>query len=110
VSIYIAADESEPSFLCSNTGWGEFCRWADELDAEEFPEIVHLCDFGWCQHIHELTDQLQDSLADAAPDVASVGASLIEAASAVDVLVITDGLAPSTFRHNGVAHGANSPA
>jgi hypothetical protein len=62
-------------------GWNDFTRWAETLDAEEYPELAHLAEYGWSQDLTELTSQLADALdsdAPSDPDTADVAKGLLD--------------------------------
>ena len=67
--------------LATVRGWGDFCRWADGLSAEDYPELIHLVEYGWSQHLAELAKQLAAALDAAAPteDVGHTARGLLHA-------------------------------
>lgn len=96
MSVYATLDGGEPAMLASNTGYGDFCRWADSLPAGANGEIAHLRHFGWEQDLPALADQVHAALRSAPPgkDVADVALALlaiIDGSADAEVLTITTG-------------------
>jgi hypothetical protein len=95
MSVYAALDENPGEQIASNKGWGDFGRWVDRLDVKCYWELVHLREYGWCQHLPTLGRLLRAALkADKpAPDVATVATALLSVIKGQNdcVLVITDG-------------------
>lgn len=98
MSVFYTLDGSVPSFLASTTGWGDFTRWVDNLNADntDFPQLFVLGEYGWNQEVSALHDELASALADHAPtddETKTVASDLLEAVSGSDdVICITDGM------------------
>lgn len=98
MSVYLSFDSSEPTMLASNTGWGDVVKWADGLDAQEFGEVVHLAEHGWCQQLDKLEAQLRKA-ATARKPTATVSSTLADLLSLLEhseaeVATINDGTSP----------------
>lgn len=97
MSIYAQFDDGEQKHLASNLGWSEFCQWAESLDSEQFPEVLHLSQHGWEQELESLIQQLEQSPEPESENVGSTRESLIAILSGrgtADVLLVTDGMGP----------------
>lgn len=71
---------SEEHPLATLAGWGDFCRYVDTLPADDFGQLVHLVEHGWCQQLAALTVEIERALAQvppAAPDVAKTARGLL---------------------------------
>lgn len=90
MGVYYAIDRGEPSDLASNHGWGQFCRWADGLTVEDYPQTAHLREYGWTQHAPALAKELSAALADHGPD----DEETVEVAS--ELLEVAEGTADGT--------------
>ena len=53
--------------VASTTGWSDFGAWADQLDAELFPEVVRLWEYGGVDSATDLVSQLESALRDDSP-------------------------------------------
>jgi hypothetical protein len=105
MNVYIAVDESAPSHLASNSGWGEFAEWVDELDA---PKLKALIDNGFTEDIDDVNAELTAALKEHEPneDVESTAAELLEwltVAKKSGILMITDGSSPDGEGDEGIA-------
>lgn len=62
--------------VASNSGWSDFCRWADDLP---FDELAHLVHHGYATEPDGLADELRDALAEHVPpaDVASTAQGIL---------------------------------
>lgn len=94
MSIYLAGAEAPPSFVASNTGWGQFCRWAQCLN--NATQLAHLIAYSWSQKPNTLMREIREALPLAKDsNVASVGHELLYAVRAIGgPVVVTDGTAP----------------
>lgn len=86
-----------PSQIASNTGYGDFGRWAETLDPKKFPEVIHLYTYGWCQHLTALEKQLADAMKVAKPsasvaDTIKTIIGLLSTAGAAECCTVTDGI------------------
>lgn len=77
-SMILAGTDEHP--LASIGGWNDFTRWADELEPEQFPELVHLADHGFTQNVPGLTTEIEAARTESPPDDETVDAT-------IDVLV-----------------------
>lgn len=94
MSRYAVVDDNDPAEVSSNKGWGDFSRWVDTLDADNYGQLAHLCAHGWSQQVPLLLKQLRSALDSEEPDddVAAVGKNILDAVSGGDVVSITDGM------------------
>jgi len=91
MSMYVATSEEPGDFLCSNTGWSQFCKWARGL--EDSPDLKHLCNFGWDEDVKDVGKQIKAGEPEG--DVAGIADTLLKViADGPDVLIITNGMAP----------------
>lgn len=95
--MYADFGNGSPTEISSNQGWSQFGDWADDLDAAEFGEIVHLWEHGWAQNIKTLSEQLAKAIEGESTDgdVKTIVQWLIELLEGESVIVITDGFAKS---------------
>ena len=70
MSVYAALDTDLDGGeqVGTNTGWGDFGRWVDGLDAGDYGQVVHLREHGWSQKLADLESQLADALSESPPD------------------------------------------
>ena len=99
MSVYLSFDGDEPTMLASNTGWADVSRWIDDLNAQQFGEVVHLAEHGWSQQLDKLESQLQSAVKASKPEstVSSTLAdllSLLAHRETAEVATINDGMAP----------------
>ena len=98
MSYYAALDGVMGGQVATVTGWGDFTRWVDSLDAKTYPDLVHLADYGWDQDMPNVQEQLSAALKAVPPeaeDVRDVAAELLGVLAArgeAEVLSIGDGL------------------
>lgn len=78
MSLCLTIDESVPTEIATNTGWGDFCRWCDSLDEGDYGNLIHLADHGWTEPLVDLKSELTAALEgdDIDADVASVGRTI----------------------------------
>ena len=107
MSVYAQFGEDGPQDqMASNLGWAEFTGWVDGLDYEDYAELVHLCDHGWCQRLGELEAELKAVAANAAPGDPNVGKTLAALAECVnnrgkeEVFCVTDGMGKTAESRN----------
>lgn len=50
-----------PTQIASNVGYADFAAWVETLDVQQFEEVVHLYEHGWCQNLASLESQLKDA-------------------------------------------------
>lgn len=99
MSIFANLDTGAQVQAGSNSGWGDFTRWIDTLDANDYAELVHLVEHGWCQDLPALTKQLGKAVESAKPDAdaANIGravAMLASSGTGDGVMVISNGMTP----------------
>lgn len=107
MSLYAALDTDTDggTQVATNTGWGEFIDWTQDLDAEKFGEVIHLADYGWSQSIDELKTQLESAVnehdvsSDDLRDVIDGLLQIIDEAKDAGAIVVTDGFGPSEITH-----------
>lgn len=83
--------------IATNRGWADAVRWAEALDADDYPCVRHLADHGWEDDLDGLLDQLRESLEKHPPssDVDHVCEGLLDAISrhqSEGILVINGGV------------------
>jgi hypothetical protein len=102
MSLYAQFDDGTQEFLSSNRGWSEFGEWADGLDTDEYPQVVHLREYGWCQQLAGLKYQLHAALKWRRPAndrVAATAGTLLAILSnrtGGEVLTVTDATGPDS--------------
>lgn len=102
MSVYAVLDGDEEGGpqVGSITGWGDFIRWTDDLDDDEFQEIIHLAENGWSQNLFDLQSQMEKAGTEQPPDdedtkdVCRTLLQVITDRGDAEVLTITDGLTP----------------
>lgn len=93
MSIYATNGDAQEQFA-SNKGWGDFCRWADEVSD---PTLNQLCSYGMAEPASLIARMIRDSL-DNVPPVDTVRKTAVmlldfcEAIEKDDPVIITDGL------------------
>jgi hypothetical protein len=107
MSVYIATSEAPPAFVASNTGWGEFCRWAEHLEGA--PAAAHLAAYGWTDDVEELAGELQDATG-ADDDVKAVAATLCGLLDGAETVVVTDGVSPGDGGSDPDSFGEDHPS
>jgi len=80
--------------VASNNGWSMFAAWVEELDGE-LPQLRHLCEYGWCQNLPTLENDLKAAL-DSDPDESSKSIAegllkMLKSKADAEVIAITDG-------------------
>ena len=55
-------DNGEGAQVASVKGWNDCVRWAETLDAGDFPEVRHLAAFGWSQELESLVAELNEAV------------------------------------------------
>lgn len=92
MSMEAIIDDEPMDQVATNTGWFEFCDWADaQTDCEA---LRHLSFYGHTQRLKQLTDEIDVALAKSPPDpdVESVARGLQEIVRARpngEVLIVT---------------------
>jgi hypothetical protein len=59
MSIYAVNEHELELQVSTNTGFGQFGRWAESLPKKQFPEVVVLWEQGLSRQAPELAEQLQ---------------------------------------------------
>jgi len=80
--------------VASNNGWNRFREWVESRNAE-IPQLRHLVEFGWCQHLDILLTDLGVAVgegvdADNLSVARGIGNMLLKKADA-ETIVISDG-------------------
>lgn len=101
MSIYLQIDGEQLDQVASNTGWGDYGRWAVLLDPGEFPETRSLFENGWANPA-ELIAELPLAIEAERPDddVSSVVNSLaaaIQGYGNAEIVSVTDGMAGEKY-------------
>lgn len=98
MSIYATFDESAGDQLASNRGWGDFVRWTESLDADTFPNVVHLAEYGWVDELPKLAAELTKAIEQHSPEAQGLDKTLAELIELVkanqdkEAIFITDGM------------------
>lgn len=97
MSFYLQVDGIQVDQIASNTGWGDFGRWAKLLDPDQFGEVRSLYENGWTDEPAKLMDELGDASKDENldADCASVVSAIIitlEGRENSEVVSVTDGM------------------
>ena len=90
MSMYLSIDGTPPQDLASNRGWGDFCRWAEQL--EDADAISHLVHHGWTEDCDELKAELGQAKGMADESILPIIATIEAVCGTDNVLTITDGL------------------
>lgn len=67
MTMTLTLDGGNESDLASNIGWSRFVDWARLLNPNEFPDLIHLAEYGICQDVPKLQEQLASALEKAKP-------------------------------------------
>jgi hypothetical protein len=83
-------------------GSSDFMRWADRLNAVDFPLVVHFADWGWVYDVQQLADEISRAM-DAVPPMESVRATLdnfrrILSSAAGTTVMLTNGMSSDEDR------------
>lgn len=101
MSIYAVINENEPEMFASVVGWSDIVAWAESLDAEQFPNVVHLTEHGYTEQIPQLIQEIESAIDIVAPSE-SVASSLNELVGLLQdesgVLLINDGMGVASER------------
>ena len=96
MSIYLSIDSGTPTFLASNTGWGDFTRWVDGQDGAGL--VAHLCDHGWGEPASGIASGLRTLLKRGGPsaDVKDTGENLLSLLHGLsdEAVTVNDGTSP----------------
>ena len=97
MSQYIHDEKGNQDQAASNTGWGDFCRWVDALDAQKFEPLVHLREYGWIDKPVELARVIEAAFKSRSPvaDVRAVAEtvqSFCEANADSEIVMISNGM------------------
>lgn len=64
MSTYAQFDEDgDQRQIASNLGWSEFGDWCEELDSEEYSNLVQLWEHGQCNDVKRLTKEVETAIA-----------------------------------------------
>lgn len=95
MSYYIQNDGDLGPQVASNSGWGDFGRWTDSLNPDDYGEVIGLYGNGWSDKPTDLASQLKDAQVISPPfdkETADVLSELISTIDAKTVVSITDGI------------------
>lgn len=96
--LVIGGEKATP--LASIRGWSDFKLWVDTLNADDYPQIVHLVEHSFCQKLDDLEEQLKESLRLAPPNKQSVVSTV---KSLIATLTARDSDAESAFVTDGTS-------
>jgi hypothetical protein len=87
--------------VATNQGWDDFVRWTMALEPGIYPEVQHLAVYGWGQDLGALGQELDEALAEEAPDDLTVAGT----AQGLLAFILSDtrGKAGAITISNGVA-------
>jgi hypothetical protein len=94
--LFVGGKEQRP--LATTTGWYDFKQWAAGLNAIDYPQLIHLVDWGWAQQLDQLMRELKMAIIASPPMLASVDATL---RSLMDSVAFSEG-ASSVFVSDGL--------
>jgi hypothetical protein len=97
MGLYLNTDSQEQIELAANEGWSEVGKWIDSLDAENYPDLVHLWEHGWAEPVSALIDQIQQALQEKPPqsEALKTAAELLQSLSTLapdGAVVVTNGI------------------
>lgn len=98
MSVYASFDDGPGEQLASNLGWGDFCRWVDELDHEKFSGLTHLREHGYVDDLSGLAEELERAVAHVEPkaegltDTIKHFIEMINANSDSEAVFVNDGM------------------
>ncbi len=72
MSYEIMTEDQEGTAVATNTGWSDFCEWAETLDLENYFEVRHLAEHGFEKDLKELAEEIDEGLEEFPPDVKGV--------------------------------------
>lgn len=76
MSVYITFDETPGQQLASNSGWSDFGRWVETLDAETYPALCALWDHGEFEPVSAVLTDVRSARAASPPDDDTVASTL----------------------------------
>ena len=100
MTIQAAFDQDPGEQFATNTGWGDFGRWADGLSADAFPRVVHLRDYGWSGELPVLARELAGAVKASPPEAPGLDsliahlAELIQQHRDAGAVFVGDGMGP----------------
>lgn len=62
--------------VATNRGWVDVADWADELENETYPNLLHLIDHGSCDDLAGLIEDIDGALQNDEPDDETVAETL----------------------------------
>lgn len=79
MSRYLEVNDQQRGQVASNAGWGDFGRWADGLDEQNYGAVTQLWETGACDNAAALKQQLAKAINQKPPDkdVTSIGQGII---------------------------------
>jgi hypothetical protein len=97
MSQYVLNQDEEGIQVASNLGWSDFCDWARDLPAEDYPSLHHLVEYGYDNDPEDLHDDIEDALENSPPDadVASTAEGLIgflDSQLDAEIIIISNGM------------------
>jgi len=99
MSVYANLDDGQQSQVATTLGWGEVGRMIDDLDADDYPTLIHLREFGWTEDVVSLRPELAAAASESDPNVKDVLANVLKFVDKADddvVLIISDGMGPDS--------------
>lgn len=66
--------------LASVSGWGDFCRWTDQIDGEEFHSLRGFVEYGGSDYPEDVLVELREALKQYPPvnDVLTIANNIID--------------------------------
>ena len=107
MTYYLIVGGTEQRPLASTLGWYEFKRWTDGLSVETYPQLIHLVDWGICQHLDTLLLELKFALLASPPQTPEVDHTL---RSMLDTVMFSSPDAGSMFVTDGLGADDLTPA
>ena len=97
MSQYVLNQDEEGIQVASNQGWSDFCDWARDLGADDYPSLAHLVEYGYDNDPEDLRDDIEDALENHPPDpdVASTAEGLVDFLDTqleAEIIIISNGM------------------
>lgn len=97
MSFYLQIDGENDDQIATNTGWGDYGRWAKTLDPGKFREVRDLYELGWSDEPESLIAELKDAADEFSPDadvlsIVNTILELLDDAKDATVVSVTDGM------------------
>lgn len=99
MSYYLNIDGEQVGQLASNSGWGDFGRWAESLDADNHGEVALLYRNGGSDTLDTLETELRDAMKTSPPEAGDTRATaesllkmILDRPAGTETISVSDGL------------------